>query len=1489
MKQTIQKSDNSSGTPFRSRGSIQTKLAVNQPGDKHEAEADHAADRLVNGGSPAGPSASGSPAPVQLKPIAQTLTPRIQRKEAPGQMGQLDVEGTEDKIGTIGHEGIIQRKAADPTSDLSAPALDDQLKETKGQGTPLAPEVKSEMESGFGADFSQVKTHTGKHAVDMNKSLGAKAFTNQGDIYFNQGNFDPASKEGKQLLAHELTHTIQQGAVPVKQPIAKELQNDLKTENTPTSVSEQKTPPTFKTLISNKATLKNKPTKVETKETNGIDEEQKDQLTDPVTDFSVKQPIVKTDEANGLTATTGTDTNNLSKSADNFETIPLKAVDVTSGAGDMKNSEKTNSNTSVQPVDLNGEKEPGNTETSTNKQSVNNWESTNLTENKNTDQNNQSKSTNNAATNPASVLDMTSGTGETKNPENNTSNVSGLPGTNLNNADTKQDNINEVNATTNATPTVTPNESGKATDEKSDAKSEQLPTDQSDKDVITPVAKEAIDIHKEINTFNQRTSWYKSNASAMINGHISEIRSNANQQVQKVNTSASNNSKWISNSYDSTLVKIEKQRKDAVHEILESKKKEKAFIRNNKWEQLKELDRGTWKRVKTLRSDGEKIAKSAKENSTKQIKKIDDYYTNAYTKTQDYIDDRIKHHHVTDREVRMRVRLMGIRAGGLEQIKEVTDELKEKVKEQTSELVERIREEYNTAADALPEEKENIRQAIIDAADAALEGIDAIDVNTAIKQLNDDIQRLRDKLLKEKAEVLHAIEDARKQSIKEIRHEENIRIADFKNQLADYTAGVDQVRLEVKEEIADKPDILVKELLDLAIKKLDGAHHHLRVDTRRGKNRLIAAFNEASRKTILFFYKTKTNVFDQNSNTISELNVKLPAFAKKITFEYQKISKEAGKRMVRATDDYLDQLDHTVQAVISRLTKEKNAAVKELNASVSEVLVDSNKMVQETILLMLIEAHQIATEWDATFYTRVTMEGLSNLGLALLKLAGWILLIVAAIVLLILLIVVLVVTGVLDALAVVITTLIRILVPNLIRWILRGLAKVGVWLLRGILRGLVSFFSKQIGKWILKGLLAWGLYEGFKSIWDGFTQLDKSPAERRKMMFDGVVLVGTSILGEWNTIKAIFRLRGSYKSFKALSLLLGDAKIAKDLVNLAKGDMMLATRIAKSMQADDLRVIMVYLHDAADLEKALKLVQNDGRMLLRLITEVDDFKQLVILLEKSGGNGAMLQRFLPQMNSADDLIKLFDRVNNPAKVEKLLEVSTDISQISDDALNSMLKMSDDELKALEGKTVGEIEEGIQKKNNLAGNSLGKNKFKVKAEELINTLSKIEPKVTQDLMNLAKANGGKMEGLEFRLKTPESLERKLASDGINEPMNDVLRYTIIIDDDLAKGTSAILKGLESKGYQTVKIKNTFQKGQIYKGINTNVKTPDGNIFEIQYHTSESFNVKQNINHSLYEEYRLLDKTSQEAINLEKRMIENSNTIKLPQNINKIKSY
>mmetsp|Transcript_28081 Transcript_28081/g.37490 ORF Transcript_28081/g.37490 Transcript_28081/m.37490 type:complete len:100 (-) Transcript_28081:83-382(-) len=98
------------------------------------------------------------------------------------------------------------------------------------------------------------------------------------------------------------------------------------------------------------------------------------------------------------------------------------------------------------------------------------------------------------------------------------------------------------------------------------------------------------------------------------------------------------------------------------------------------------------------------------------------------------------------------------------------------------------------------------------------------------------------------------------------------------------------------------------------------------------------------------------------------------------------------------------------------------------------------------------------------------------------------------------------------------------------------------------------------------------------------------------------------------------------------------------------------------MDPGDLKLIIGYVDDAKDLERALTLTGNNGRQLLELTTKVDDFKQLVILLEKSGGNGAMLQRLLPKVKSPNELIKLFGRV--------------------DDAIEELLKMSNDELNTL---------------------------------------------------------------------------------------------------------------------------------------------------------------------------------------------------------------
>src|SRR5438094_848389 len=68
------------------------------------------------------------------------------------------------------------------------------------------------MESRFNADFSGVRIHTGSHAQGLSTQIHAQAFTHGNDIYFNSGKYSPNTASGGQLLAHELTHTIQQGA-----------------------------------------------------------------------------------------------------------------------------------------------------------------------------------------------------------------------------------------------------------------------------------------------------------------------------------------------------------------------------------------------------------------------------------------------------------------------------------------------------------------------------------------------------------------------------------------------------------------------------------------------------------------------------------------------------------------------------------------------------------------------------------------------------------------------------------------------------------------------------------------------------------------------------------------------------------------------------------------------------------------------------------------------------------------------------------------------------------------------------------------------------------------------------------------------------------------------------------------------------------------------------------------------------------------------------
>ncbi|MCR1024515.1 DUF4157 domain-containing protein [Cellulophaga baltica] len=105
---------------------------------------------------------------------------------------------------------FIQKKG-EQGGMMASQAVSNKIQSSKGRGKALPKQAKSFMESRFGTEFSDVNIHTGGEAIQMSQELNAKAFTVGNDIYFNSGQYAPNTLEGKRLLAHELTHTVQQG------------------------------------------------------------------------------------------------------------------------------------------------------------------------------------------------------------------------------------------------------------------------------------------------------------------------------------------------------------------------------------------------------------------------------------------------------------------------------------------------------------------------------------------------------------------------------------------------------------------------------------------------------------------------------------------------------------------------------------------------------------------------------------------------------------------------------------------------------------------------------------------------------------------------------------------------------------------------------------------------------------------------------------------------------------------------------------------------------------------------------------------------------------------------------------------------------------------------------------------------------------------------------------------------------------------------------
>jgi hypothetical protein len=176
----------------------------------------------------------------------------------------------------------------------------------------------------------------------------------------------------------------------------------------------------------------------------------------------------------------------------------------------------------------------------------------------------------------------------------------------------------------------------------------------------------------------------------------------------------------------------------------------------------------------------------------------------------------------------------------------------------------------------------------------------------------------------------------------------------------------------------------------------------------------------------------------------------------------------------------------------------------------------------------------------------------------------------------------------------------------------------------------------------------------------------------------------------------------------------------------------------------------------------------------------------------------------------------------------------------------------------------------------------------KAIELHDKVKKVEPELTDNLIDMAAEGGGQMEGLEFRFKATKGNAKKITNisrdSGISveeaqSQVPDAVRYTMTFpEEEYVGGAANVIARLEGLGHE-VQVKNYWDEGDGYQGINIVVKHPDGFLYELQLHTPESFKVKQAA-HDAYDEYQ---KEKDDAIRMElfRRMAAAAGELPMPK--------
>ncbi|MDF1515867.1 MAG: DUF4157 domain-containing protein, partial [Anaerolineae bacterium] len=165
---------------------------------------------------------------IQRQPMEEEeemLQPRqseqIQRQEEEEEMQPR----LSDEVQRQEEEEYAMTSQSDQSHLNSGPlseSVENQVQRARQGGDALDTNTRSKMEGGFGYDFNNVQIHNDSTADNVSKQLNAEAFTLNNDIFFRSGRYNPTSTQGQDLLAHELTHVVQQGAATDLEPVAEQ-------------------------------------------------------------------------------------------------------------------------------------------------------------------------------------------------------------------------------------------------------------------------------------------------------------------------------------------------------------------------------------------------------------------------------------------------------------------------------------------------------------------------------------------------------------------------------------------------------------------------------------------------------------------------------------------------------------------------------------------------------------------------------------------------------------------------------------------------------------------------------------------------------------------------------------------------------------------------------------------------------------------------------------------------------------------------------------------------------------------------------------------------------------------------------------------------------------------------------------------------------------------------------------------------------------------